>query len=62
MDVNFVPTFIIKGRIDSYGIEVYPPIEKSPAGNGFSKAFTHLRDQAGNKIAFVQSFFLKNML
>ena len=57
-DVNFVPTLFIKGRIDSNGIEVYPPIEKSPAGNGFSEAFTHLREQAGNKIASVQSFFL----
>ena len=48
-DVNFVPTFFIKGRIDSNGIEVYPPIVKSPAGNGFSEAFTHLRDQQVTK-------------
>lgn len=57
-DVNFVPTLTIKGELTLTGYEVYPPIEKSPAGNGFSEAFTHLREQAGNKIASVQSFFL----
>ena len=59
MDVYFVPTFLIKGRIDSNGIEVYrPSVFWSPVGNGLVKAFTHLRDYAGNKIAFVQSVLL----
>ena len=62
IDVYFVPTFILKGRIDSNGIEVYRPIAISPVGNGLVKAFTHLRDSAGNKITFVQSFFLLFLL
>ena len=57
MGVNFVPTFTIKGELTLTGLEVYPQIY-SLAGNGFSEAFTHLREQAGNKIALVQGFLM----
>ena len=57
IDVYFVPTFINIGRNDSNGIEVDRPIFILPVGNGLVKAFTHLRDSAGNKITFMQGIF-----
>lgn len=55
-DVNFVPTFFIKGRIDSDGSEVYPPI-LSPVGNGVARGVHPPARLAGNKIAFAFGFY-----
>ena len=58
-DVNFVPTFFIKGRIDSNGPEVYPPI-LSLVGNGAVRGVHPPARLAGNKIAFAIGFIKGN--
>ena len=55
-DVNFVPTFFIKGRIDSDGPEVNPPI-LSLVGNGAVRGVHPPARLAGNKIAFAIGLF-----
>ena len=58
---NFVPTSLLTGRIDSNGVEVYPPIVSIASGKLIIRGVHPPASRAGNKITSVRGFFIATL-